>query len=379
MPETLLDELKRYVGFGSADEAALRSLHPVAQPHFERIAVLFYDRILEHEGARQALVGGESAVGRLKVKLVEWMDRLLTGPWDDDYFEARCRIGRVHVRIKLPQHYMFGAMNVLRGELKEIIDSHYDAPPSVLRAARTAVGKALDIELAIMLHTYREDLLEQQARIERLSVFGQLVGSIGHELRNPLGVIETSLFLVRQRIGTDEKARKHVDRIGEQLNTANQIVTDLLDIIRDRPLLRESVRLEAVVQAALAMVHLPADVKVVTNGLSELPEFRGDASQLRQVFVNLIDNGVHAASPTGQVTVSGTSNDMIEITIQDTGAGIDPSIQRRLFEPLVTTKPKGIGLGLSLVKRIVERHQGTIACTSTSGEGARFVIRLPRG
>jgi signal transduction histidine kinase len=139
------------------------------------------------------------------------------------------------------------------------------------------------------------------------------------------------------------------------------------------------VRLEAVVQAALAMVHLPADVKVVTNGLSELPEFRGDASQLRQVFVNLIDNGVHAASPTGQVTVSGTSNDMIEITIQDTGAGIDPSIQRRLFEPLVTTKPKGIGLGLSLVKRIVERHQGTIACTSTSGEGARFVIRLPRG
>jgi signal transduction histidine kinase len=79
------------------------------------------------------------------------------------------------------------------------------------------------------------------------------------------------------------------------------------------------------------------------------------------------------------VTVSGKANGMLEVTVQDTGSGIDPAVQRRLFEPLVTTKPKGIGLGLSLVKRIVERHEGTIACTSGPGEGARFVVRLPRG
>ena len=107
---------------------------------------------------------------------------------------------------------------------------------------RTALGKILDLELAIMLHTYRDDLLAQQARIERLSTFGQLVGSIGHDLRNPLGVIETSLYILRGRVGEDERATKHLDRIGEQLGVANGIITNLLDMIRNRPLQRERVR-----------------------------------------------------------------------------------------------------------------------------------------
>jgi signal transduction histidine kinase len=87
------------------------------------------------------------------------------------------------------------------------------------------VGRILDLELAIMLHTYREDLLAQQARTERLSTYGQLVASIGHDLRNPLGVIESSLFILRNRVGTDERVHKHLDRIGSQLVVANDIIT----------------------------------------------------------------------------------------------------------------------------------------------------------
>jgi hypothetical protein len=102
MPETVLAELKRYVDFGEADERALRALHGVASPSFPEIAAVFYDRILSHEEARKALVGGESRVGQLKVTLVAWMDTLLTGPWDERYWEQRYRIGRVHVRIGLP-------------------------------------------------------------------------------------------------------------------------------------------------------------------------------------------------------------------------------------------------------------------------------------
>jgi signal transduction histidine kinase len=127
------------------------------------------------------------------------MEQLLRGPWDEDYYLLRCRIGRVHVRISLPQHYMFGAMNLLRQEFNRIIDEHYAGQFERMRATREALEKILDLELAIMLHTYREDLLIQQARNERLSTFGQLVGSIGHELRNPLGVIETSLFILKNR------------------------------------------------------------------------------------------------------------------------------------------------------------------------------------
>src|SRR5205823_8303361 len=85
MPESLFEELKRYVGFGAADEQALRMLHPVAKPHFERVSEVFYQRILQHEAARKALTEGESMVGRLRHTLVEWMDQLLTGPRSEEH------------------------------------------------------------------------------------------------------------------------------------------------------------------------------------------------------------------------------------------------------------------------------------------------------
>ncbi|HYV65159.1 MAG TPA: protoglobin domain-containing protein, partial [Myxococcales bacterium] len=374
MPETLFEELQRYVGFAAADGEALRALHPVAEPQFRRISDAFYDRILKHEGARKALEGGESQVGHLKQTLVAWMDELLRGPWDQPYFERRARIGRKHVAIALPQHYMFGAMNVLRQELNAVIDRTYLDRPEQLRAARVALGKILDLELAVMLHTYREDLLSQQARAERLSTFGQLIGSIGHELRNPLGVMESSLYILKGRVGEDERARKHVDRIGEQLGIANSIIKDLLDMIRDRPLATERLRLHDVLRAAASQLHLDLPLEPV----AQLPEIEGDGGQLRQVFVNLLDNAVHAAGDGGWVRLEGAvENGIVALGIEDSGKGVDESVRARLFEPLITTKQKGIGLGLALVKRIVERHGGTISY-EPRGRGARFVVRLPR-
>lgn len=381
MAETLFEELKRYVGFGPEDERALIGLHAVAKPHFQHIAKVFYDRILEHEGARAALEGGESKVGHLKGTLEIWMDQLLSGPWDEAYYELRCRIGRMHVRISLPQHYMFGAMNVLRQELNGLIDDHFGDRPETLRAMRVALGKILDLELATMLETYREDLLAQQARSERLSTFGQLVGSIGHELRNPLGVIETSLFILRSRqTAPDERTTKHLDRISEQVHLANRIVSDLLDMIRDRPLQREPVVLEGVWLDALKAVHRPEAVVVRVEGMEGLPMVQGDAVQLRQVFVNLLDNAVQAVGEEGTVDVTASVGpDAVEVAVEDSGPGVSDTIRRRLFEPLMTTKARGIGLGLPLVKRILERHGGSItyAPREVPGAGARFVLRLP--
>jgi two-component system, NtrC family, sensor histidine kinase HydH len=373
MGETILDELKRYVGFGPADELALRNLHAVVEPHFRRVSEVFYERILAHEGSRKALEGGESQVGHLKHKLVAWMSALFQGPWDDSYFEVRARIGRKHVAIALPQHYVFGAMNVLRQELNAIIDQAYLEQPEQLRTARTAMGKILDLELAVMLHTYRQDLLSQQARAERLSMFGQLVGSIGHELRNPLGVMESSLYIVKGRVVDDERTKKHLDRIGEQLGIANTIIKDLLDMIRDRPLATARLRIRDSLEAAANQLHLT----LALEPLARLPDVIGDASQLRQVFVNLLDNALHAAGEQGWVRVDGAVEDgAVAIGIEDSGPGVDEAIRRRLFEPLVTTKQKGIGLGLALVKRIMERHGGTISY-EPRGQGARFVVRFP--
>jgi len=377
MEETLLEELKRYVGWSSEDEEALRALHGVAAPHFAHITEVFYAIILGHAEAKTSLTGGESQVGHLKVTLQLWLDRLLSGPWDEDYFEARCLIGRRHVRIQLPQHYMFGAMNVVRRELEAVIEEGYSARPHLVGPARRAIGRILDIELAIMLHTYREDLLVQQARAERLATFGQLVGSIGHDLRNPLGVIETSVFILRGRVGADERVTKHLDRITEQLAVANGIITNLLDMIRNRPLIRERVHLGPLVTAAAEAVARPAEVNLSVEGLDEL-EVDGDPIQLRQVLVNLITNAVDATSPAGQIQVGGERGQgVVLLTIADTGPGVDPAIARRLFEPLITSKERGVGLGLALVKRIVERHGGTVSYTPRAPRGARFTIRLP--
>ena len=378
MVETVFAELKRYVRFGDQDEQALRALHAHAAPRFERVADVFYDRILSHEGARQALAGGESQVGHLKVTLVAWMDTLLAGPWDEAYWERRQVIGRVHVRIGLPQHYMFGAMNVVRAELGGVAWEAFHHDPERLERVRNALGKILDLELAGMLDTYRDDLLAQQARVERLSTFGQLVGSIGHDLRNPLGVIETSVYILRGRAGSDERVAKHLDRIGEQLGVANGIISNLLDMIRNRPLVKEPVALANVIGGAAAAVKRPEGVTVELDGIDALPPVEGDAVQLRQVFVNLLENAVYAASPRGAVAVRARADGAgVAVDVEDTGPGVDAATQRRLFEPLITTKERGIGLGLALVKRIAERHGGSVSYSDREGGGARFTVRLP--
>jgi len=377
MSETLLEELKRYVGFGPDDASALRALRDGAAPDFPAIAATFYDRILAHEGARQALVGGESQVGHLRETLVRWMEEAVGGPWDESWWEAHCRIGRVHVRIDLPQHYMFGAMNVIREELGLRIGRLWPDDPARQERTRAALGKVLDLELAIMLHTYREDLISRATRSERLATFGQLVGSIGHELRNPLGVIESSLYLLRGRTGDDERVKKHLDRIGDQVRLSNQIISGLLDMVRDRPLPSESFPMATLLDRAAEAVPRPPGVTLEIDAAEGLT-VRGDPVQLGQAVVNLLLNAVQAAGPEGAVRiVSRADEGGVAVDVEDDGPGVPEAVRGRLFEPLITTKEHGNGLGLALVKRVAERHGGTVLHEPRAGGGTRFTLRLP--
>lgn len=368
--QNLFAELKRYVGFTETDERLLRELEPIVTPVFAETLDAFYAQVLAHDEARAALERGERRVGQLKVTLRQWMAELFRGPWDEAYLERRARIGSMHVRIGLPQHYMVTAMNLVRQHLLGAVQM----PTHQLH--RVALERVLDLDLAIMLHTYRQDLEARQVRAERLATFGQLVGSIGHELRNPLGVIETSLYVLKSRNDADPRVVKHLDRIAGQVNIANDIITQLLDLIRDRPLGRQRVSLDELFADLTQAIVKPEGVTVeLPKG--PLPQLSGDPIQLRQVFLNLLDNAIHAASPQGRVVVNITRvGPSIDLTVEDTGPGIDPSVVGRLFEPLVTTKPKGIGLGLALVKRIVDRHGGMIEATRGELGGARFTVRL---
>ncbi len=375
VPVSLLEEIKAYVDFSEADEAALRAFHGTAAPHFPRIAKAFYGRILTHPQTRRSLDGSDRQLARLEGTLVSWLGGLLGGPWDDAYFAQRARIGQMHVRVGLAQDYIVTAANLVRRELGRLLDIETGEG-----AARTqgAVDKALDIDTAILLHAYDEDLRAQTARAERLATFGRLIGTIGQELRDPLGVIDSSIFLLRQRAGADPRLLRHLDRIAEQVGIANGIVAGLFELVDDVPLIRRPVHLGPVVAGALDSASAPPSVKVGMSGLDRLPVLAGDPIQLQQVFVNLIVNAVQAVAPAGgEVFVDGrVDGDAVAVAVADSGPGVDPHTRARLFEPLVTTKAKGLGLGLALVRRIVERHGGTVVYESDA-KGHQFVVRLP--
>jgi PAS domain S-box-containing protein len=154
--------MKRYVRWCEADEAAMRALGVAAAPHFRRIADDFYERVREHEDAH-AVFRDEAQIERLRVTLVRWMEKLCAGPYDASYYEERGKIGRMHVRIGLPQRYMFTALALIRVDLERLADTLADPAPT-----RVALGRLLDLELAIMLETYREDYVGRLQNVERM-------------------------------------------------------------------------------------------------------------------------------------------------------------------------------------------------------------------
>jgi PAS domain S-box-containing protein len=163
--ETPFEEMKRYVRFTAEDERLLADFRPHAAPHFVAIAAEFYDRIREHEEAH-AVFKDERQVERLHKSLVRWLDRVLSGPWDEAYFEQTANIGRMHVRVGLPQRYMLTAMALIRLALERIAENAL-GPGESLRT-RSAIHRALDLELAIMLDAYRDDYVARVQRLDRL-------------------------------------------------------------------------------------------------------------------------------------------------------------------------------------------------------------------
>lgn len=161
--ETRFAELKRYVEFSAEDAALLRGFRAVAAPHFERITQEFYDRTRRHEDAH-AVFTGEAQIARLQRSLVRWLERVFSGSYDEAYFAETSAIGRVHVRVGLPQRYMFTAMAQIRASLVELAEASGAAGSRVARA----ICRLLDLELAIMLESYRDDWISRIQHVERL-------------------------------------------------------------------------------------------------------------------------------------------------------------------------------------------------------------------
>lgn len=364
-----------YMRFSPADSASLRALGPVLAPHFGRIVDRFYEAIDRTPGAASVFTGGRAQIERQKGMLRGWLEGLFAGPYDAAYYERRARIGRTHVRIGLDQQYMFGAMNLIReglhAALREVGNDE--------AAGHAAIDRLCDIELAIMLETYRDAYVARVKDAERLATIGQVAASIGHELRNPLAVMQTSVHQLQRRVPEDERTARHLRRVGEQISLCNQIISDLLELARDRPIERHSVDVAAVIREAAASVPRPEGVALVLDLEEALPLAALDRGQVRQLVVNLVLNAFQAVGPAGSVTVGlAASSEELQLRVDDSGPGLSPEVQRRLFEPLFTTRANGTGLGLALCRRIVEKHGGTISAANRAGGGASFRATFPR-
>ncbi len=372
--------IRAYVGFTDESTEVLRSFHPLVAPKARAIIDDFYAAIEAHPDARAAITGGAAQIARLKTTLLGWLDSLLLGPHDLAYLEAHSRIGRVHVRISLPQEFMFTAINRIRKHLNDIALRSLPLGSPEQAATKTAVNQVLDLELAIMLDTFREDLVDKMRARERLATIGELSATIAHELRNPLGTLGSSLFLLRKRLETlqvsDPLLDKHHARIAHQVQECVTMTTNLLDLAREKPLTRRATFVAEVVDETMRQIIAPQDIHIHLNIPVGL-QLYGDPDQLRHALANLIRNAVEALPGKGNIEVSaGHLNESIHIDVSDDGPGVPPELQRRIFDLLFTSKASGTGLGLALARRVCEAHGGTLSL-EPSPVGARFRITIP--
>ena len=225
---------------------------------------------------------------------------------------------------------------------------------------------------------------EQLIRSEKLAAIGQLASGVGHELRNPLGAIRNAVFYVRRRIGntdlptTEPRVLEFLDIIDEEVNAANKVITDLLGFSRVAKPTVSPVSIAGVIEDALKHTPLPEDVDLAKDIDKNLPMVMVDADQIRRVFINIVLNALQAMTEGGRLDIRARSKgDFVEVEFTDSGSGIPKSAINKIFDPLFTTKAKGIGLGLSVCKNILERHSGDIRVESEVGQGTTFTVSLP--
>ncbi|MBI5514076.1 MAG: HAMP domain-containing histidine kinase [Deltaproteobacteria bacterium] len=261
--------------------------------------------------------------------------------------------------------------------LTALTDALTDALAARLGQPREALASTVDQVVKGTLAPSVMALLARLERAERLCVAGELSAGVAHELRNPLSVIETSVFLLAERVREDPTAARQVRRIADQAGLAGAVVSDLLDAVHERPAPVSALDPAALVQATLDGLPqpLPTPVRFVPPGapVRALAEPR----RVRQILSNLLTNAMRAAGPTGAVTVTiERSNGFVCLHVDDTGPGLPEALEATLFSPLVSNAVGGTGLGLALSRRLARALGATLEGKNREGPGARFTLGL---
>ena len=229
----------------------------------------------------------------------------------------------------------------------------------------------------------RSQLLELSRRVTAL---GRLTAGVAHEVKNPLNAMTIHLELLKQKLAAGSSAaatESHLEVIGREIRRLDDVVQGFLKFARPEELTLQAVSPGPLIDEVLKTLAVEADltgVAIESNVAPDIPNIEADPGILRQALLNLAKNAVQAMSSGGKLTISGqaTKDGRVEIRVADTGVGIAPENLAKIFDLYFTTKSGGTGIGLSLVYRTVQLHNGDIDVESTPGVGTTFVIRMPK-
>jgi two-component system, NtrC family, sensor histidine kinase HydH len=236
---------------------------------------------------------------------------------------------------------------------------------------------------AIVEQRAREQLRlkEQLNRAEHLSAIGEMVAGVSHEIRNPLGIIRSSAELLKKKMAAFDSSITIPDIILEEGARLNSIITDFLNFARPRQPDLVTCRIETVLGKNLKFIASDAEEKgyiLSTQFDPDLPDVMADEDMLYQAFLNILINAMQSMPDGGEIDihVSGIE-DVIQIQFQDEGQGIAEKITTKIWDPFFTTKEKGTGLGLGIVKNIIESHKGLVTIENRSKKGVAVTVALP--
>ncbi len=284
--------------------------------------------------------------------------------------------------VEEPFHRLTESILPWQGEITLVSDSGKRIPVVLsLAPIRDAAGGLLGVALSARDLTEIRKLHEKLLRSEALANLGQLAGSVAHELRNPLSVIQNAVYylhlLLSRKTALDPKVDRYLNMLNEEVSACDGILSSLLDFSQRRKLRLLKTSPAQVLREVLEKKSLPAKVHLEVD-LPDENTFSVDVEQMRRVFSNLIQNAVQAMPAGGVLSITGRrEGNLWQIAFSDTGGGVDPESEGRVFDPLFTTRSKGTGLGLAICKKVVEDHGGTIELRNRPDEGATFIISIP--
>ncbi|HJX33649.1 MAG TPA: ATP-binding protein [Desulfatiglandales bacterium] len=228
----------------------------------------------------------------------------------------------------------------------------------------------------------QRDLEEQLYLAERLAALGEMVAGVSHEIKNPLGIIQSTSELLTSMPNADEKQKRLSSVITEESIRLNRIVTDFLDFARPHKLNLNECHIEEVIRKNISFFKPELEGKGIVmydkmNGRSF--KLQADDDLLYRALMNIFLNSIQAIENAGSISVNvDEEKGGYRIEIEDTGIGISKENMKKIFNPFFTTKDKGTGLGLPIVRKIIEGHQGTIDVESQEGSGTKVIIHLPK-